>query len=198
MVYQDFKNKHRDSKIIVCGCGESALLLKDPSQFITIGVNDIERLFCPNYLVILNDKSSFTNTERWHWVENAKCNFIFTHIKALAVPEDKKIIIALGRHGGTELDKPTVDYTSNSPYVGVILAHHLGATKIGLLGVDFTLNHFFAKTGEHVLSRRLNAINQEYQLLHSVLKAKNVELFNLSPVSKVDIPKMNLDDFAKL
>ena len=40
-----FRGAHAGETILVCGCGSSLKGLKDPSRFITIGVNDIERLF---------------------------------------------------------------------------------------------------------------------------------------------------------
>lgn len=196
--FKELKNKHQGSKIIVCGCGESVLQLKDPSRITTIGVNDISRLFVPNYLVVVNDKASFNTNDRWHWIETTQCPVVFTHIAKLPVPEEKKVLFQLGRYGGSDLDKQTIDYTSNSPYMGVILAYYLGATKIGLIGVDFTPNHFFAKTGDHALNRRANEISKEYIRLHHALANKNVELYNLSSESKIDIPKMGVEEFINL
>jgi hypothetical protein len=197
MRFEELKNKHQGSKIIVCGCGESALQLKDKelNGAIIIGVNDFSRLRTPDYLVVVNDKPSFNSNDRWHWIENTQCPYVFTHIERLAIPDEKKVIFQLGRYGGTVLDKPTVDYTNNSPYVGVLIAYHLGAIKIGLIGVDFTPNHFFAQTGDHVLNARSAQISKEYQQLHGALLAKGVGFYNLSAESKIDIPKMSADEF---
>lgn len=200
MLYQDFKNIHPGSKIVVCGCGVSAPELGDPTHFITIGVNDIQRLYSTNYLVVVNDKASFDSKgpDRWYWIENAKAPYTFTHIKGLKIRAESKVLIQLGKYGGCDLDKPAVDYSNNSPYIGVIIAAHLGATHIGLIGVDFLENHFFAKTGEHVLNKRVNSINDEYKKLHAALTAKGIGFYNLSSISKIDIPKISVDDFAKM
>lgn len=45
--FAEFRDFHKDETIIVCGCGESLHELTDPGCFITIGVNDVGRLFDP-------------------------------------------------------------------------------------------------------------------------------------------------------
>ena len=54
-----FQNIHKGETIIVCGCGESLNDLAHPERFITIGVNDVGRLFDPTYLVVLNPRNQF-------------------------------------------------------------------------------------------------------------------------------------------
>lgn len=194
MEYKEFKNKHSGEKVIVCGLGRSLLDLKNPQDYTIIGVNDISRQFTPNYLVVLNDKTTFL-AERWKWIESTKCETIFTHLKHLAIPDEKKVVLQLGKYGGHDIDKEQIDYTSNSPYVGCIIAAYMGFTKIGILGVDFTKNHFFKETGEHSLARRVPTINKEYMLLHQRMKEKGIELVNLSEQSVLTIPKISLDNF---
>ena len=197
MEYRDFKNKHEGQKIIVVGCGVSASTLTNPKDYITIGVNDISRLFAPNYLVVLNDKTSFAQEpDRWKWIEETTCPYTFTHMKGLAIKEETKVMLQLGRYNGCDLEKEAVDYTSNSTYVACVIASYMGASKIGLLGVDFTTNHFFAETGEHPLSRRINIINSEYAALKGALDRKGIEFVNLSDVSKItSLPKQSLSEF---
>lgn len=195
--YSQIKDKHKGANIIVCGCGESATLLTNPGKNITVGVNDIGRLFQPNYLVVVNDKVSFT-PQRWSFIESTQASVIFTHLRGMKIDDERKCVITLGRYGACELDKPAIDYTSNSPYIGVILAYKLGAKNIGLLGVDFTPNHFFAKTGDHPLSKKSGTISNEYVQLHRALANKGVGFYNLSPDSKIMIPKMHLDDFQNM
>lgn len=194
MIYKELKDIHKGKKIIVSGCGTSAPLLTNPNQYITIAVNDISRLYSPNYLVVLNDRSSFP-PERWKWIEQTQSPYILTHIKTLDVPDEKKVLLQLGQYGGCDLNKDAVDYTSNSPYLACIIAAYMSPIKIGLLGVDFTMNHFFEKTGAHSLSRRINQINQEYSNLEKALTLKGIELVNLSPESNIDIKKESLEHF---
>jgi hypothetical protein len=180
---------------MVVGCGTSTGTLTNPQDYITVGVNDISRLFIPNYLVVLNDKSSFEH-DRWKWIGDTTCPHIFTHIKGLAVKEENRVLLQLGRYGGVDLNKDAVDYTSNSTYVACIIAAYMGASKIGLLGVDFTLNHFFAQSGEHSLSKKVNVINKEYEMLNVAMKEKGIEFVNLSEASRITaLPKQSIMEF---
>jgi hypothetical protein len=56
---EGFRDYHKDDTIIVCGCGHSLRSFAEHNQFITIGVNDVGRLFDPTYLVVLNDRTQF-------------------------------------------------------------------------------------------------------------------------------------------
>ena len=54
-----FQGRHEGESIVVCGCGPSLTELAEPQCFVTIGVNDVGRLFDPNYLVVVNPRSQF-------------------------------------------------------------------------------------------------------------------------------------------
>lgn len=204
MIYQEFKDKHKGEKMIVTGCGESVTVFADGVDCLTIGVNDIQRLFCPNYIVVLNSKSSF-KPDRWGPIEASEADALFTHIKKDKFDEqmpvkhkDRIVTIILGKYGGTNLDQAVVDYTSNSPYVACVIAAWMGITRIGLIGVDWTPNHFFAQSGDHPLMKKIHTIVTEYNNLAIALKGKGIDFYNLSPVSRLSIPKMHLNDFLTL
>ncbi len=61
----------------------------------------------------------------------------------------------------------------------------MGAKRIGLIGVDFTDHHFFARTGWHPLAGQLEIIDQEYRKLADALEADNVRVVNLSRDSRL-------------
>lgn len=207
MIYQSFKDIHKDSKIIITGLGESAQALGDlvdsvhAIDCLTMGVNDVGRLFTPDYTVVVNDKASF-NEHRWKHIESCGSKALFTHIKdPMMIPvthQDRVVTIPLGRYAGTDLNKIAVDFTSNSPYVACVIAAYMGVKHIGLIGVDWTPNHFFAKTGDHPLSKKIHSIVTEYNNLALALQAKGISFHNLSPVSKLGIPRMHLNDFLNL
>jgi hypothetical protein len=44
-----FCGAHAGGRIIVCACGESLNTLTKPRRFVTIGVNDVNRKFDPDY-----------------------------------------------------------------------------------------------------------------------------------------------------
>jgi hypothetical protein len=59
-----FRNRHRGRTIVVCGCGPSLNDFTEPDRFITIGVNDVGRLFDPTYLVVVDPPSRFGTSPR--------------------------------------------------------------------------------------------------------------------------------------
>ncbi len=192
-----YHNIHRDETIIVCGCGASLNELKSPERFITIGVNDVGRLFTPTYLVVLNHQHQFAN-ERFKYIQESKAEAIFTQFD-LGLNQNNVVRFNLGVFGGTEFSDPNVlHYTRNSPYVALCLAVHMGAKRIGLIGVDFTDNHFFAKSGRHNLANDFSRINIEYSRFAKSMKRHGVDVFNISRISRLKaFPKIPYDEFYK-
>lgn len=200
---RDFAARHPEATVIVCGCGTS--LTADVAEqaarhgWVTIGVNDVGRLFTPDYLVVLNPPRQFRG-DRFTHVRNSQARALFTQLapQVLGPVNPPLVRITLGANGGTEVGADgSLPHTQNSPYVAVCLAVLMGARRIGLIGVDFTEDHFFARSGRHPLSARLARIDQEYGALAQALKARGVELVNLSPVSRLhSLPRLGLSDFA--
>jgi hypothetical protein len=191
-----FRDIHQGATIVVCGCGESLNELTEPERFITIGVNDVGRRFNPNYLVVVNPPHQFSD-DRFNYVQSSESDYIFTQLD-LGLANDNVVTFNLGSNGGTDLSDPNVlHYTQNSPYVALCLAVHTGATRIGLIGVDFTDNHFFAPTGTHPLLSQLAVIDEQYKHLYEAIRARGVEVFNLSPDSRLTaFPKLSLAEFT--
>src|SRR5262245_20052514 len=192
-----FKDIHQGGMIIVCGCGESLNDLARPERFITVGVNDIGRRFHPNYLVVVNPHNQFSG-DRFRYVETSQAQYLFTRLD-LGVPHPNIVKFRLGKYGGTDFSDPNVlHYSQNSPYVALCLAAHMGAKRIGLIGVDFTDHHFFAKTGTHALIRQLRTIDEQYRRLGDALRARGIEVFNLSQASRLTaFPKMSIEEFSE-
>ncbi len=192
--FASYRDRHRGQDIVVCGCGESAKLLARPDRFVTIGVNDIGRLFTPDYLVVVNERRQFA-ADRYVHVERSRAWAVFSQLE-LAHP--RLVPFRLGRRGGTDRgDGTSLHYTRNSPYVAVGLARHLGAARIGLLGVDFAEGHFFGATGRHPLAGQLAQIDREYGALAQACRDDGVELVNLSPASRLtSLPRMTLDEWG--
>lgn len=192
--FSDYRDIHVDQSIIVCGCGVSLNTLPLPPKCITIGVNDVGRLFSPDYLVVLNARHQFKG-DRFRYVENSDAQAIFTHLD-LSLKHHKVVRFRLGQRGGVKWDSTRLPYTQNSPYVAVCLAAYLGAKRIGLIGVDFTEDHFYAKTGKHSLNRKFDEINKEYSRLYDALGKQDVRLLNLSRHSRLTaIPRQEIAEF---
>jgi hypothetical protein len=192
-----FRNRQLGETVVVCGCGESLRTLADPSACVTIGTNDVGRLFTPDYLVVVNPPTQFTG-DRWSYVEGSRAKFVFSQLD-LRLQHAPLVKFRLGRFGEAGFDEPDLlHYTQNSPYVAVSLALFMGAARIGLIGVDFTDGHFFAATGAHPLNGRLDQIDREYARLRDHATALGTELVNLSPTSRLrSLPRMPLDSFVR-
>lgn len=200
-LFPDYTGKYKGETFIVAGCGSSINSFEDFSKYYVVGVNDIERILTPDFLVVVNDYRTFARG-RWDWVKNSASPIIFSHLSPPG-PIDRSGHLAqikIGNRGNVNLDKmDSVDHTLNSPYMAIIIAYQLGASKIGMVGVDFTPNHFFGETGTHKLTRNLRTINDEYDILAKELTKKGVKIANLSFESSINSwPKMNLDTFDSL
>jgi len=195
MNFASYKNKHSGDTVLVCGCGRSLKQLTNPQNFVTIGVNDVGRLFDPNYLVVLNPRSQF-NSDRFKFVQHSAAEALFTQLN-LGISHPRVVRFKLGERGGTDVSSDaSLPFTRNSPYVAVCLAAYMGAKRIGVIGVDFTDHHFFVKSGRHVLNRQIVSINKEYEALFNALSRQGVELINLSKDSLLtSIPKQSISDF---
>jgi hypothetical protein len=195
--FASYRGYHHGETMLVCGCGSSLSTVVAPERFPTIGVNDVGRLFQPDYLVVINPRTQFSG-DRFHHVESSRAQALFTQLD-LGISHPNVVRFHLGRRGGADItDTRSLPYTRNSPYVALCLALHMGARRIGLIGVDFTDHHFFAHTGRHSLAREINQINNEYSALAETCRRLGVEVFNLSPRSRVTaFPRMSPEAFAR-
>lgn len=200
-----FINVHVGKKAVVMGLGTSTseIIKKDLSNVITIGVNDIGIVYTPKYLLTL-DMSQRFQPQRSNAIKNTGAEYLFTQETSWTqVPElkDRIVIIKLGNRMLTNIDNSDIlDYSSNSPYVGVLLAYRMGCHEIGIIGVDFTDNHVHLQDGKHELVRagRLQEINNDYARLYAALKSRKCNLYNLSATSMLEsIPKMAIDKFME-
>jgi hypothetical protein len=197
---KEFTGIHTGKKIIVCGCGVSLVDFKEHHQdFITIGVNDVSELFDPTYLLVTDHSGRFSSDRRRR-VHGTNAKYVFTCAKGWY--HKNLVHFELGSRSLTNLDHPDrIDHYMNSPYAAAILAYKMGATNIGLIGVDFTDGHFYnLKDGKHpiVKSNYLNKVNSAYQTLSSELAKRGTTLVNLSPISNLAIRKISLEEFKKI
>jgi len=193
-----FKDIHATEKIVVCGCGASLNDFEAPERFVTIGVNDVGRRLHPKYLMVCNLKKDFP-PERWHAVEHTHAEYVFTHHPLFEWPHDNLVRLRHGVHNGTDFSDPNVlHYTNTSTYMALCLAVHMGARLIGLMGIDYTPDHFFGKTGRYT-GGTAATVDPEFRRLNDALVARGVKVVNLSQQSLLTaFPKMPLEEFANL
>jgi hypothetical protein len=201
LLYPNYINRFQGETFIVAGCGSSINYYTDFSKYYVIGVNDIERILTPDFLVVVNEHRTFMRG-RWDYVRDSLSPVIFTHLENPGpITRSANLCkIKIGQRNNPDLNNlSVVDYTMNSPYMAAIIAYQLGAKKIGMVGVDFTNDHFFSETGAHKLSKNVRNIDLEYSLLRNHLENKGVKVANLSPISLLESwPKMNLEEFDSL
>lgn len=179
-----FRDRHAGGTIVVCGCGPSLNTLPEPRRWVTIGVNDVGRLFDPSYLVVVNPPSQFKG-DRFRFVAASRAQALFTQLELGSVAPPV-VRFRLGQYAGTDVGRgETLHYTQNSPYVAVMLAALMGARRIGLIGVDLSDGHFFGGRERHVLAPRLQEIDAQYGRLAAALAQRGIELVNLSAGSRL-------------
>jgi hypothetical protein len=197
----DFRGIHHGEAIVVCGLGNSVHSLGDPYRFRTIGVNDIERAFTPTYMFCMDAPKSFA-PDRLHYIQNSQAGYIFTdHDLAIERPNIVRFRI-LRRETPCFDDADTLYYMGRpitSPYIALCLAAHMGAKAIGLIGVDFTVGHFFAADGNHKLTNMLPGIDRRFYRLGQELLGRGVKVFNLSAESRLRaFPRLTPAQFYEL
>jgi hypothetical protein len=198
--FEKFINCHPRESFIICGCGSSLNQYEKFDGHVIIGVNDAGRKIPCKYLVVVNEPHTF-KWDRWKHVESNDSEYVFTHLPNLPLKnKDSKVVINLGKPNGTNLDNyGFIDYTTNSPYMACIIAYQMGARKIGLIGVDFTLNHFFGETGSHQVMRAINLVLEQYANLGKALSEKGIRIANLSNESVIESwPRMTLEEFETI
>lgn len=197
MNLQDIIGKEQGKKAIVLGCGTSAPLInkmKLNDDTVLIGCNDIAQLITPKYNFVVDRPFQFSE-ERRKTIENTKSEF-FVCPNPLW-DKDNTIFYEIGDQMLGNIDSMAkIDRSNNSPYMAIIFAYYLGCRTIGLLGVDYTDNHYNANDGKHVLMRDFERIEHDYNALNNALKQRGCNVFNLSPTSIVkSFDKMWYDEF---
>jgi glycosyltransferase involved in cell wall biosynthesis len=143
--------------------------------------------------VVVNPRPQFKN-DRFRYVEESHAQALFTQLD-LGRVRPPVVRFKLGTYGGTEVGTDVLPHTQNSPYVAACLAAYMGARQIGLIGVDFTDNHFFGATGRHPLAGRLSEIDAQYGRLARALAARGITLVNLSAISRLrSLPRVRMDN----
>jgi hypothetical protein len=206
MVLKDFINIHLGQRALVFGKGQSVNQILGsyiPKDIITFGVNDIYRAIPVNYVIFADDLDPVPE-ERRNYILNNNAKNIFTYQKQYLRHDDKIVFLDLavsdsGKLKYLDSDEMT-DCSSTSPYIAVLLAYKMGCREIGMIGVDFTKNHFFAEDGEYELVTKgyFKKIDKDYTNLYKKLKENNCNLYNLSETSLLTgVPKDDLKYFIR-
>lgn len=196
-----FTDIHRGEPIVVCGCGTSLHDLDRTNERITIGVNDVDRAFPPSYLVVVDNPSRF-DPSRWEHVRRTRADVLFTN-QFLDIEHPFIVRMALRERNEPSLPGPTSSYVLGkpwySPYVALSLAGAFGGDPLGMIGVDFADDHFFARTGPYPGIKHLPIVNDQFRTLRTLLVECGRRVANLGGRSRIDaFPALSLADFDRL
>ena len=198
----DFIKNTQDGKCVVMGCGPSVLNLQPYlDQCFTIGVNDIGDFCDPDMLVIVDEPYAFTPT-RLETIIGTRPKMLVSHTQYwnthITAPHNF-FHLEFGSRGTDKFDDDIsmnkIPIANTSTYIGVALAYYMGFRTIGMIGVDFTRDHYNNADGVHKLNRHIRNVNDSYIHIHNKLTEKGIEFWNLSKESIIDVPKMDLKEF---
>ena len=177
---------HAGESIVVCGLGPSVKEFAPYAEyFTTIGVNDIDRHFAPDYLIVVDSFSQFERdrpdrVNRREVIRNTGARAVFSQLQSDALGFEPKFRVSMDliRMNPVNLDHPkAIACTNNTPFIGAALAGYMGAKKIGLIGVDLK-GHAFESSAPQ--------ISQDFFALNETIKARNGgEIINLSQISLI-------------
>jgi hypothetical protein len=207
--YEDYVNKHQGETIIVSGTGSSCGEFIDHyDKYTVIGVNDICRFYTPKYRLMVDALKPPVRFQKWDEVADER-------FKWMKYPDGGEVFFM--RHTpdkiGTEHPNPVqftlktrlytnfedtsgVGFWRTSPWVACAVAVQLGAKNIGMIGVDFTMNHYGMENGPHHQDDKIESLNYGFEVLRIALRERKIGFFNLSKDSRIDVvPKMDIDEF---
>jgi len=186
--WRNYINKHPNSKWLVCGIGPSIkeIDFNNYADHLLIGVNDIERILKPNYLVIVDRIGTF-NGERKNTIINTKCEDIFVNnpqfSRELGNFNHQRLINIplINIRKAPQLSNNKIVFSNNSTFVACDLARIMGGVDIKLIGVDFTDHKSLDNP------KQLERINHDYGMLNKEFEKRNIKLTNLSKTSKLKL-----------
>lgn len=179
-------------KFIVAGTGPSVEGWTPPPGYTTIGVHDIGQHFTPDHLLVFDHKRKFT-PERFRiieatdphdtlWTRNIAISGLggsdWTQLKD---NPKRKSFVGRSYHTVSETiealrtKEMILPHYRSSAYTACSLAYKLGATWIGLIGVDLT--------GHYTLMRHAPDVNKGFARLREALSNLGTILVNLSKES---------------
>jgi len=186
--WRNYIDKHPNSKWLVCGIGPSIkeIDLNNYTDHLLIGVNDIESILKPDYLVIVDRIGTF-NGERKNTIINTKCEEIFVNntqfSRELGNFDHQRLINIplINIRKAPQLSNNKIVFSNNSTFVACDLARIMGGIDIKLIGVDFTDHKSLDNP------KQLERINHDYSILNKEFKKRNIKLTNLSKTSKLKL-----------
>jgi hypothetical protein len=121
-------------KAVILGLGQSVLKYRKMPADITFGVNDINRYFETDYVVVIDGKARFEN-DRLKFIEETKSCLVSQlpeWIKGVRMFE----LIKIKPFSVSNMAECSICYSNNSTFVATTLAFQKGFRKFDIYGVD--------------------------------------------------------------
>ena len=180
------------SRFIVAGLGPSIQGFSPPAGHVTIGVNDIQRHFVPDHLMIMDDRRAF-KPDRQEVMDDPQFNHTlwwrygsplwhswrtlsrYIHLERYRIrryksPDD----IAKALRDPNAL--MALPHSYSTVYAACSLAVVLGATWVGVIGLDLVGHH---------LAKRAELVNRSFACLKLAMDQIGVTFVNLSDQSLI-------------
>jgi len=200
MVISELFQIFKGESCVILGNGSSATEYISNEYVKSIGVNDIGRIINPDFLLLADDKDKFlrdSNQERVDMIENTGADYYICRDTSWNFPVEDYYTFRLGEMVPkifNLVNNDKLDFGYDSPYMAILFAVKLGFKNIGILGVDYTPNHFYEKDGNHSLVK-LNLF-PKIDAAYNNLNKLHLNIVNLSEQSKITaFPKMKINDF---
>lgn len=171
---------NRPTDIVVAGLGKSTENFAPlADRYFTVGVNDCDRFFTPEHLVVLDPPHRFNDSRR-----DIVCKTGAKHVWTTpdwpclrGDPRRKKITTnRFDRVNRFDIDHK-IPHFRTSPFAAIGLAYQLGALRIGLVGVDLLDDHHMHKFAD--------VINEQLAKLSKLLLLKGTILVNISKIARL-------------
>lgn len=208
MRLSDFRDAHRGEPFVVVACGPSARDWAIPPGVITIGVTDCERHIQPggrvDYLVVTDDTQRFLRDAETPAIGRMRLATIgrtdatvFCHDHEIdgwaeCVTSGDVVAFQQGADGGVSpCDGVSLHHSKTSVYQALLLAEYMGASRIGMIGMDLA--------SHPNLNWRLELVTAHLTHLADAIIDRGTPVWNLSDISAVrpsQIPRMTTEEFA--
>jgi hypothetical protein len=148
------------------------------------------------------DALYWTDSRFYRWYENDINNFkgLKYTIRPWAGYTNDVKVLRKGIKFGLEEPRDRLSHGNNSGYAAINLAYHLGAKRIILLGYDMKNDgkkgHFHDGYPVPITSDKIyrNQFLPGFQILADILREKNIQVFNASPISNIKcFPKITYE-----
>ncbi len=177
-------------RVLVCGTGHSVREgFLPPAGVLTVGVNDIDRYFPVDHLLVIDRPRDFSQ-ERQEVIRNSRSGVFWSchDWPNCAHPDRRRLeVVGLVEWTGDLFGGPYPGrYTS--VYPAVHFAVRQGGRDIGIIGCDL-------QDHQELTDLRV-AIAQQFDHLRKLYDRQGIRLVNLSPLeNRLRLPQMDLESW---